>query len=255
MARGKRWTREDTIIAYALYCVIPFSKVNNSNQTISDVAQIMDRSFASLKMKICNLAYLDPEFRASGREGLSGGITKLDREVYAEFSGDWPRLSHEAEQLIQLPLFDLAEPIYNGPGRQKKKTYAEISDKQARKFFRKAVMTAYEGRCCISGLTIPQMLIASHIKPYAVSDVKTERANPANGLCLNAFYDRAFDQGLITVLPDLTILVSRQVKDAYTEEAARKWLYSVEGKKIEKPTRFAPRKDLLEFHNAYVFLG
>ena len=255
MSRRKPWTREDVIVAYALYCVTPFSKVNNSNKTIVEAAKAIDRSPASLKMKICNLAYLDPEFRASGRMGLSGGVSKLDREVYAEFAGDWPRLSSEAEELVQLPIFDLVEPVYNGPGRQKKKTYAEISDKQARRFFRKAVMSAYEGRCCISGLTVPQMLIASHIKPYAVSDRATERANPANGLCLNAFYDRAFDQGLMTVLPDLTILVSKQVKDAYTEEAAKTWLYSVEGKKIERPARFAPRKDLLEYHNEYVFLG
>ena len=36
MARGKPWTREELIVAYALYCVIPFSKLNNSNRTIKD---------------------------------------------------------------------------------------------------------------------------------------------------------------------------------------------------------------------------
>ena len=219
MGKGKPWTREDVIIAYALYCVIPFSKVNNSNQTIKDAAAIMDRSPASLKMRICNLAALDPDFLATGRAGLSG-VAKLDQEVFAEFSNDW----------------------------------AEISDKQARRFFRKSVIAAYEGRCCISGMTIPQMLIASHIKPYAVSDLQTERANPANGLLLNAFYDRAFDQGLMTVLPDLTIIISDQVKEVYTDERTREWLYAIEGTKIKRPARFAPKRDLLEYHNEYVFL-
>ena len=137
---------------------------------------------------------------------------------------------------------------------RRKKTYAEISDKQARRFFRKSVIAAYEGRCCISGMTIPQMLIASHIKPYAVSDLQTERANPANGLLLNAFYDRAFDQGLMTVLPDLTIIISDQVKEVYTDERTREWLYAIEGTKIKRPARFAPKRDLLEYHNEYVFL-
>ena len=253
MGKGKPWTREDVIIAYALYCVIPFSKVNNSNQTIKDAAAIMERSPASLKMRICNLAALDPDFLATGRTGLAS-VANLDREVYAEFSSDWQRLSSTAEELLGLPIFDIAEPIYNGPDRRRRKTYAEISDKQARRFFRKSVIAAYEGRCCISGMTIPQMLIASHIKPYAVSDIQTERANPANGLLLNAFYDRAFDQGLMTVLPDLTILISKQVKEVYTDERTREWLYAIEGTKIKRPARFAPNRDLLAYHNEYVFL-
>lgn len=253
MGKGKRWTREDVIIAYALYCVIPFSKVNNSNQTIKDAAEVMGRSPTSLKMRICNLAALDPDFLATGRAGLSS-VAKLDQEVFAEFSNDWAGLSATAEELLGLSVFDIAEPVYNGPDRRRKKTYAEISDKQARRFFRKSVIAAYEGRCCISGMTIPQMLIASHIKPYAVSDLQTERANPANGLLLNAFYDRAFDQGLMTVLPDLTILISDQVKEVYTDERTREWLYAIEGTKIKRPARFAPSRDLLAYHNEYVFL-
>lgn len=252
MARGKPWTREDVLIAYALYCVIPFSKLNNSNRTIKEAAAIMDRSSASLKMKICNLAALDPDFLATGRVGLWGGVTKLDREVFAEFSQNWEELSVTAENLLGLPIFDIAEPVYNGDLR-KKKSYAEIADKQARKFFRKSVISAYEGRCCITGQSIPQMVIASHIKPYYVCD-KSERANPANGLLLNAFYDRAFDQGLMTVLPDLTILISDYVKDSFADQNTREWLLGVEGSKIIRPKRFAPNRDMLAYHNEFVFL-
>lgn len=254
MGKGKRWTREETVVAYALYCVIPFSRVGNSNQTIIKAAKVIGRSPTSLKMKICNLAALDPDFLASGRTGLWGGVTKLDRQVYAEFCNDWQRLSELAEELLGLSIFDVAEPVYNGPDLRKKKTYTEIAEKQKRRFFRKSVIAAYEGRCCISGMTVPQMLIASHIKPYAVCDDRTEKANPANGLLLNAFYDRAFDQGLMTVLPDLTIKISDAVKERYADEKTREWLYGVEGVKIKRPARFAPRRELLEYHNKNVFL-
>lgn len=253
MGRGKTWTREDTIIAYALYCTIPFSKVGNSNQTIKSVAERIGRSPASLKMKICNLAALDPDFLASGRVGLWGGISKLDREVFGEFSSDWQRLSSLAEDLAGMPLFDLAEPVYNGPDKRRKKTYAEITDKQARRFFRKSVVAAYEGRCCISGVSVPQLLIASHIKPYYQSDL-SERANPANGLLLNAFYDRAFDLGIMTVLPDLTIKISDAVDREHADKITQEWLFGVEGMKIKRPARFAPNRDLLAYHNEYVFL-
>lgn len=254
MGERRLWTRDEIIVAYALYCVIPFSKLNNSNPTIRAAAEVIGRTPAALKMKICNLAALDPDFLASGRVGLWGGVSRLDKEVFNEFSSDWIGLSEAAEKLVSLPIFDIAEPIYNGPDKRRKKTFAEISDKQARKFFRKSVIAAYEGRCCISGMEIPQMLIASHIKPYALSDDRTEKANPANGLLLNAFYDRAYDQGLMTVLPNLTIKISSQVKDKYTDPVTQNWLYSVEGTKIKRPRRFAPKRELLEYHNENVFL-
>ena len=90
-------------------------------------------------MKICNLAALDPDFLATGRVGLWGGISKLDREIYDEFSKDWEGLSMKAESIVGLPLFDLTEPVYNGDPHRKK-SYAEIADKQARKFFRDDVL-------------------------------------------------------------------------------------------------------------------
>lgn len=68
------------------------------------------------------------------------------------------------------------------------------------------------------------------------------------------FYDRAFDQGLMTVLPDLTIQVSDYVKDGYDDQNTRDWLLGVEGTKIIRPKRFAPNRDMLAYHNEFVFL-
>lgn len=130
---GKLWTKEDTIIAYALYCVVPFEKINNSNKLIAVVAKEMDRSPASLKMKMCNMANLDPSLRASGRIGLDRGITKMDKAVFEEFSNDWEALSEQAAALIPLDVFDIDAPVYNG-SEKNKKHFSEIADKQARKF-------------------------------------------------------------------------------------------------------------------------
>ena len=46
-----------------------------------------------------------------------------------------------------------------------------------------------------SGLAVPELLVASHIKPWKDSDSKTERTNPMNGLTLNALHDKRFDNG------------------------------------------------------------
>lgn len=88
----------------------------------------------------------------------------------------------------------------------------ETKQRMNQQFFREAVLSSYLQRCCITGMAVPALLVASHIKPWAVSDPKTERTNPCNGLCLNALHDKAFDRGLITVLPDYTVRVSKELK-------------------------------------------
>lgn len=63
--------------------------------------------------------------------------------------------------------------------------------------FRKALFDKYHGRCIITGIDLPKLLIASHIKPWIVSSNR-ERLSVENGLLLSATYDRLFDSGLIT---------------------------------------------------------
>lgn len=66
--------------------------------------------------------------------------------------------------------------------------------------FRKSLFEKYNGKCVITGIDHPKLLIASHIKPWAVSS-NHERLSVDNGLLLSATYDRLFDNGLITFDP------------------------------------------------------
>jgi putative restriction endonuclease len=120
-------------------------------------------------------------------------------------------------------------------------------------FFRTSVLAAYGMRCCITGLAIPQLLNASHIVPWSV-DVKN-RTNPRNGLCLNAIHDRAFDCGLLTVTPDLTVKLSPKLKGHAVDKAARDLLLRFENSPISTPRRFAPDENFLRYHNEKVFLS
>lgn len=63
--------------------------------------------------------------------------------------------------------------------------------------FRKKLLDKYQGRCIITGINQPRLLVASHIKPWAASN-NLERLSVDNGLLLSATYDRLFDSGLIT---------------------------------------------------------
>jgi len=63
--------------------------------------------------------------------------------------------------------------------------------------YRNNLLKKYGNRCVVTGIDNTKILIASHIKPWSVSDNR-ERIDIENGLLLSANMDRLFDSGLIT---------------------------------------------------------
>lgn len=121
-------------------------------------------------------------------------------------------------------------------------------------FFRRSVVSAYEGRCCITGLAIPELLVASHIIPW--SRRQETRIDPRNGLCLNVLHDKAFDSGLITVDRELRVRVSRRSREARSvdeDPAMRRALQEVEGLPIRVPRKFGPLPEYLDWHREHLF--
>lgn len=64
--------------------------------------------------------------------------------------------------------------------------------------FRDALMRYWGGACAVTGITVPEVLRASHCKPWAECDSDSERLDVFNGLLLCANLDALFDRGLIT---------------------------------------------------------
>jgi len=64
--------------------------------------------------------------------------------------------------------------------------------------FREALMDYWGGACAVTGLALPEVLRASHAKPWAECNTDEERLDVFNGLLLVAHLDALFDRGLIT---------------------------------------------------------
>ncbi len=64
--------------------------------------------------------------------------------------------------------------------------------------FRDGLMAYWGGRCPLTGISDPELLRASHIKPWALCETDAERLDVHNGLLLSALWDAAFDRGLVT---------------------------------------------------------
>ncbi|MEO8210807.1 MAG: HNH endonuclease [bacterium] len=207
------WTREQTIIALNLYCKIPFNKVSSSHPDVIRISKIIGRTPNTVKMKIGNFGSFDPELKKRGIVGL-GNTSKLDEAVWNEFNTDWNNLAFESEMLISKftnqPIEIIAEiNIDNIPLGQERE--AIIKQRVNQSFFRATILSSFNLKCCITGLTISDFLVASHIVPWAMDE--KNRLNPKNGLCLNTIHDRAFDLGYITVTTDYKVMISKYLRN------------------------------------------
>lgn len=206
------WTREEHIVAFNLYCKTPFTKINSNNKDVQELATIIGRSNGSVAMKLANFARLDPVQKARNVSGLSQGA-KGEEEVWNEFTGNWDELAFQSEVILgnykNLPVERATNIILEDLPKEGKEREAMVKLRVNQSFFRKAILASYNNTCCITGITIPHLLVAGHIIPW--SSDKSNRVNPSNGLCLNALHDLAYDKGLITVTPDYVIKLSDEL--------------------------------------------
>jgi hypothetical protein len=245
------WSSEQLKLAFSFYCQTPFGKLHSKNPKIVALAKLIGRTPSALAMKLVNFASLDPSITGTGRKGLSGASFR-DREIWDEFHSDWERLTIECEQIHQYLLRDhglsaeapcegdFVLDDYTGETRQ---VIAQQRIKQD--FFRRAVLSSYRGCCCISGVSDPRFLVASHIIPWR--EDKANRLNPSNGLCLSTIHDKAFDIHLFSLTDDHHIVLSKQLeltKDTFLRDI----FWPIQDRKIKLPDRFRPAPPFLQWH-------
>lgn len=133
---------------------------------------------------------------------------------------------------------------------------SETKRRKGQEYFRRMILANYGFRCALTGIDIPQLLLASHIIPWRDISHKNERLNPCNGICLSALYDKAFDEGLITISPDnYTIILSSDLREHESQEYYNRHFGCIDGRHIFTPDNYKPSKDFLAYHRDHVFKG
>ncbi len=250
----KGWTREQLLLAMNLYCRIPFGQFHQKNDQVIKLANAIGRTPSGVAMKLGNLASLDPYHIERGIKGLSGA-SEADREMWREFHANWEQMTFESERLWEAyGLSTHDEPTeaeslseFSGPTEAQRVVKVRI----AQRFFRRTVMATYQSRCCVSGVAIPELLVASHILPW--SQFPEHRADPRNGLCLSRIHDAAFDAGLITFAEDHRLVLSRELSEATSNDVLRECFRRYEGKPMALPERFRPESRYLLSHRTTIF--
>lgn len=250
---GALWTREELILAFDLYCRIPFKKTKANNPDVIELANLIKRSPASIARKLGNFGSLDPELSRKKVSGLSHS-SKLDRIIWEEFHSDWNQLVAEAEHLKgELDLGAITKKEIQTDVNRPQGPSEKITPQKSRthqSFFREAILSSYESTCCITGLRIQECLVASHIIPWSVSE--EHRTDPRNGLCLSATFDRLFDRGLITITNQLRVVVSTLLLTS-RDKRINDMICIYHGATIIQPQKFLPLTSYLEWHQHNAF--
>ncbi len=161
------WQEDELLLTLHLYCRTPFGKLHQSNPDVIELAKIIGRTPSAVAMKACNFASLDPALSQKGLEGAS----KADRALWDAFMQNSTAIAEKAETLYESKI------AINQPAEKQNhdikfptgetEILRTVKTRRVQTFFRRTVLESYNHRCAISGLAIPELLVASHIIPWA----------------------------------------------------------------------------------------
>jgi putative restriction endonuclease len=167
--------------------------------------------------------------------GIAPGIY---RALIPSFVIDWnpstlkARVAFRAEEEAELGVPETAV--------ERRYALRQVQQRLHQATFREAVITAYRGRCALSGLREPVLLDAAHI----IEDKHERLGQPVvqNGIPLAKTHHAAFDAHLIGVDPNFRIHVAERIlrqKDGPTLEALKR----LHANRIYLPSRGKDRPD------------
>lgn len=253
MAR-RNWTHDELVLALAVYHKLPFGKLHTRTPEVAELGELIGRGANAAALRLVNFAACDPYILETGRTGMPGGES-VCQPVWNEYDNDKERLFREAAEIkarLQSQSIEASLELTDADfvGHERDSVIRQRVDQQA---FRQMILNNYNSICAVTGINDSRLLIASHIIPWA--DNEATRLNPKNGICLSALFDKAFDQGLITIRPDdYTIRISPALADSLTRESFDEQFSRYQDKKIILPEEHSPAPEFLEYHAEQIFL-
>jgi putative restriction endonuclease len=239
-AAGVPWTRLELIKVLKLYCLTPFGRLHSRNADVVNLAVAIGRTPSAVALKMTNFAALDPTIDRRGMRNFS----QLDRKVWEEFFSSIDDFVDQDDVALTGGLGDEMLPFEGFPEGLDVPTRSTARSGQ--QFFRGMLLASYDSRCALTDIDAPELLVASHIRPWA--EDQPSRTNPRNGLLLNRLHDRAFEIGLLTFEEDMTLRFSSKLSPTTRDRLATNARPS-----LRLPRKFAPDPAHLAHHRKFVF--
>jgi predicted restriction endonuclease len=113
--------------------------------------------------------------------------------------------------------------------------------------FRNKLLKGLKLQCPVTQINDKRLIIASHIKPWALSN-NAERLDINNGFLLSAIIDKLFDEGLITFSFEKEILISNSLSASNAKKIG------INNRQIIEKLPIKGRENYLKYHQNKVFL-
>lgn len=254
--RQNLWSRDEMMLALNLYLKLPFGRLDRKTPEVVHLAKIIGRTPNAVALRLVNFAAYDPILSQRGISGMSHG-GKSCKEFWDEFVNDREKVLFESERIlakiegttIEQKFKDEIEDIPQGVVGETRTR--EVKTRVNQHLFRQIVLANYEGRCALTGIDVPELLVASHVIPWAKN--KKERLNPENGICLSSLYDKAFDVGLIGFADDTTVMFSSRLKANVGKDYFSKYFAPMEGRHLVVPRKYRVNPVFLEWHRDCIY--
>ena len=244
------------VLALNLYLKTPFGKMHRNNPKVIELANLINRSANSVALRLVNYASCDSKLTDRGISGMTGGKDQC-LPYWNEFEDNREELVYESERILAKYQQTNIESKFAGilkempVGITGETRVREVKTRVNQNVFRQIVLANYDGKCGLTGIDIPELLVASHIKPWA--DDEKNRLNPENGICLSSLYDKAFDKGLMSFRNDFTALFSEKLEANVGKDYYIKYFEPIKNKKLVTPNKYHPNPEFLEWHRDCVF--
>ncbi len=240
------------------------SKMKNLDGSLSNSGAHEWRFFAEMSVDIRQFPRLYDRVLLAARD-MGIGPERLPDFLAFEGSGDFDLLGQE-----ELARHTLDEVVTIRAARHRARLLADdasttrLAEHQVRlgqHRFARSVLANYGNSCAFCGFaprSLPRhkLLVASHIKPWAVCNDK-ERLDERNGVAACGVHDAAFDTGLITVNGGLRVHRAQRLEiSARDDPGVDRYFGRVLRTRLVLPSgAIAPDSAYLEWHRENVYVG
>lgn len=252
----KLWSRDEMILVLNLYLKLPFGKMDRRNPDVIHLANIIGRTPNAIALRLVNFASYDPILQQRGISGMTHGGKKCS-DYWNEFINDREQLLFESEKILAQYEGTSIEKKYEQeirdipPDIKGETKFRQVRTRVNQSVFRQIVLANFDRKCALTGIDLPELLVASHIVPWAENE--QERLNPENGICLSLLYDKAFDKGLISFTNDQRVIFSTRLKENVSKEYFLHYFKPIENAALFSPRKYHINNHFLEWHRDCIF--
>lgn len=184
------------------------------------------------------------------------GMTEINREdfenilkINESLSDEVEIINYSSNEEVQ-NLSDIRTRYHNQDYRVTNQEATIKVRGAAQRTFSNAVRDNYRNKCSITGIKTRELLVASHIIPWAADE--DNRLNPANGILLSNLIDKAFDKGYISFDDEYKLMISSKAEE---DLRLHEYLVQYNRKRINTNGGDLPDLRFLEWHRNNLFKG